>query len=239
MQRFATLDLGLGRTEVVLGNWHYRNGRTAEAVPWFERALRVDPRNSNAWAFLGQIEAEAGNMQRAGEAFRSASALRPDKALYRHNLVKALEAQGRFAETLPHYEILTNQEPYFVDNPLGWAAALRATGREAEATATLQRGLERFEGRRRRTPGEAAIVAAEARLLGALGRTDEALRLFDEILRAQPDADVALYERARMLVSLGRMDEARPSLQRLLQLYPQHPARAQVRAWLAQPDSSR
>ena len=143
MARFATLPLGLGRTEVVMGNWHLRNGHADEAVSWFERALRVDPRNSNAWAFLGMIHGERGEFARAAEEFRRAAEARPDKPLYRHNRIVALEKLERYEETLPEFEILCRIEPDYLQNWGGRAAALMRSGRSDAAHALLRDWLAR------------------------------------------------------------------------------------------------
>src|SRR5262249_53236697 len=39
MARFATLPLGLGRTELVLGNWYRREGQPQKAEEWLQRAV--------------------------------------------------------------------------------------------------------------------------------------------------------------------------------------------------------
>jgi tetratricopeptide (TPR) repeat protein len=150
MARFATLPLGLGRTEVVIGNWHLRNGRPVEAIPWFERALRVDPRNSNAWAFLGMIHADRSDLAAAAHAFERATAARPDKPLYRHNLVIALEKMEDWSETLSHYEILCRIEPDYLPNWSGRAHALARAGRSTEGRALLQDWLARNASHPRR-----------------------------------------------------------------------------------------
>ena len=143
MARFATLPLGMGRTEVVIGNWHRRNGRPDESISWFERALRIDPHNANAWAFLGMIHAERNEIEATANAFRHATDARPDKPLYRHNLVIALEKLGRYESTLPEYEILCRIEPGYLPNWGGYALALARTGRTDAARGLLRDWLAR------------------------------------------------------------------------------------------------
>ena len=143
MTRFATLPLGMGRTEVVIGNWHLRHGRPDDAIPWFERALRVEPRNANAWSFLGMIHADRGEIEAAANAFRHASDARSDKPLYRHNLIIALEKLGRYEETLPEYEILCRIEPDYMPNWGGRALAFMRIGRTDAARSLLRDWLAR------------------------------------------------------------------------------------------------
>jgi len=234
MARFVHLPLGQGRTEVVVGSWHFRNGRTDEAVTWFEKALRANPRNPSAYAFLGYIDAQRGRMDRAADAYREAIQYRPDKPDYRHNEIQALEALGRYAETLPHYEMLARDEPETIENWLGYARALRTLGREPAARDVLQRALARFEAARRRQPDDFERNIDVGALLSALDRREDALECFQRALRVQPDSDTALYNVGSMLVHLGRGTEARPYLERLLQLHPDHFTKDEVRGWLAQ-----
>ena len=143
MARFETLPLGQGRTEVVMGNWHLRNGRPDAAIPWFERALRIEPRNGNAWAFLGMIHGERGDFARAAEEFGRAAEARPDKPLYRHNRIVALEKMQRYEEAISEYEILCRIEPDYMPNWSGRATALVRTGRAGAARDLLRSWLAR------------------------------------------------------------------------------------------------
>ncbi len=147
MARFATLPLGLGRTEMVLGNWYRRQGNNDEAERWLRRSVEASPRNANSWAFLGQIAADRQDFQGVIAAYTKAVALRPDKLVFRHNLVLAYEYTDQPALAIPHYEILCRTEPNLVWNWMGSASALRRTGHPAEARAVLQRArpiLDRY-----------------------------------------------------------------------------------------------
>lgn len=147
MARFATLPLGLGRTEMVLGSWHRRQGNNGEAERWLRRSIEVAPRNAMTWALIGQIAADRRDLQGVIEAYAKAVALRPDKLLFRHNLVLAYEYTDQPALAIPHYETMCRTEPDLVWNWIGYARALRSSGRVAEGRTILQRGrpiLERY-----------------------------------------------------------------------------------------------
>lgn len=147
MARFATLPLGPGRTEMVMGSWYRRQGNNDEAERWLRRSIQASPRNAMTWALIGQIAADRGDLQGVIDAYTKAVALRPDKLLFRHNLVLAYEYTGQPVLAIPHYEIMCRTEPDLVSNWMGYARALQACGRPAEARAILQRGrpvLERY-----------------------------------------------------------------------------------------------
>jgi len=147
MARFATLPLGLGRTEMVIGNWYRRQGNNEEAERWLRRSVEASPRNANSWAFLGQIAADRQDLHGVVAAYTKAVALRPDKLVFRHNLVFAYEYTNQPALAIPHYEIMCRAEPNLVWNWMGYARALRQAGRPADARAVLQRArpiLDRY-----------------------------------------------------------------------------------------------
>jgi len=145
MARFEHLPLGAGRVEVVMGNWHRRWGRTEESMAWLRKATVAEPRNSNAWALLGQEAIDRGDMAACADAFAHAVALRPDKVLYRNNLVTAYKRLGRFEAALPHYEILCRAEPRRIEYWTGWANAFLATNRPGPAAAVIAQARPLFE----------------------------------------------------------------------------------------------
>jgi tetratricopeptide (TPR) repeat protein len=238
MERFAHLPLGLGRTEVVLGNWHWRHDRTETAVEWFERALRVNPRSNTAYSFLGIIHGNQGRMDLAAEAYRRAVQIRPDQRTYRINLVRALEAQSLWEEALPHYEMLCRTQPYTIEHWLGRATALRSIDRTDESRQVLERALTLFVPEQERKPGDYQTNTNVGALLTALERHADALQFFLRALQAEPQSDNALYNVGASLMGLGRAQEARPYLQQLLQINPDHFRRDQVQAWLGNATSN-
>jgi tetratricopeptide (TPR) repeat protein len=164
MARFATLPLGLGRTEMVIGNWYRRQGNDEEAERWLRRSVEASPGNANSWAFLGQIAGDRQNLPAVIEAYTKAVALRPDKLVFRHNLVLAYEYSKQPAPTIPHYETLCRTEPNLVWNWMGYARALRQTGRAAEARAVLQRGRPYLDRYLASSPPDSAAAAIRSAL---------------------------------------------------------------------------
>ena len=101
-----------------------RHGRPDDAIPWFERALRVEPRNADAWLFPRDDPRRSRRDRSGGQCVPSRQRRPSDKPLYRHNLVIALEKLGRYEETLPEYEILCRIEPDDMPNWGGRTLAL-------------------------------------------------------------------------------------------------------------------
>jgi cytochrome c-type biogenesis protein CcmH/NrfG len=231
--RFAHLPLGNGRTEVTLGNWHLRNGREQEAVQWFEKALRIDPRNSNAYVFLAQHYWRQGDAERAAQFYGQALRFRADKNEYRRDLVNILVSMNRLEEALPHLEVLRQREPHRSWSWTESARVLALLGRTAEGRQMLEAGAAQLEGEVQRRPQDAERVLGLGTLYARLERTDDAARAFCRAAELAPGSVEAVYGCGAALVDLGRGAEAAPFMQRFLALAsPQDDRAPTVRAWL-------
>jgi tetratricopeptide (TPR) repeat protein len=110
----------------------------AEAIPFFERATQLDPRNFDAWANLGQAYDEVKRYQEALAACDRALALNDKSAAAWNNKGNALNALKRYAEALPCVERALK----IGENANRWqrkADALRGLGRTAEAEEAERR----------------------------------------------------------------------------------------------------
>jgi tetratricopeptide (TPR) repeat protein len=232
LARLKELPLGLGRTEVVVANWYRRQGRDDEAIEWFQRAMRVNPNNNNAYALLGTFYASQGRTDLAVDLLLKAVMLRPDKEIYRLHALQALVAEGRLAESLPHYEWLCRQDPTNFQRWLDYRGTLSQIGREMEARQVLRRALGVFEPLQRLNPGDYERNFQVGILYAGLERHLDALAHFQCALEIEPDSELALYNVASMLVSLDRKAEARPHLERILALTADPATRQQVLRWL-------
>jgi Flp pilus assembly protein TadD len=231
--RFAHLPLGNGRTEVTLGNWHLRNGREQEAVQWFEKALRIDPRNSNAYVFLAQHYWRQGDAERAAQFYGQALRFRADKNEYRRDLVNILVSMNRLEEALPHLEVLRQREPHRSWSWTESARVLALLGRTAEGRQMLEAGAAQLEAEVQRRPQDAERVLGLGTLYARLERTDDAARAFCRAAELAPGSVEAVYGCGAALVDLGRGAEAAPFMQRFLALAsPQDDRAPTVRAWL-------
>src|ERR1041385_5809101 len=67
------------------------NGKKAEAIDAYERALIVDPEQADALINCGTLHYESGNLERASECFGRALALDEENALAKHS-----DARSRF-----------------------------------------------------------------------------------------------------------------------------------------------
>lgn len=233
MERFATLPLGLGRTEVVMGNWHLRQGRPDDAEDWFRRAIRTNPSNANAWGLLGNLYARQDRFDDGAQAYAEALRTRPDKTPFRSSLVRCLVELGRWEEAVPHLEIMVQQDPGNLGFWRGLAQVHRELGHEEDYRRCVQEAARLFEARMAASPEDPQLPLDHGAMLANAGEFEPALRLFQRALDLDPESDAALFNAGAVLVKLHRTEEAIPYLARLLQLYPDHPQREMAERWLA------
>jgi tetratricopeptide (TPR) repeat protein len=211
LERFKTLPLGLGRTEVVVGNWYGRNQQPKEAEAWFRRALQVYPYNVNAFILLGELYASQKRYDLACESYAKAVELRPDKESVRVQYVGALFNSGRYEEAVPQLRWLVEKHPDVLGYWDGLGMALSSLGRREELKE---------------------VDLHTAMLLANAGRGDDALDKFRRVLATDPDSPAALYNGGSLLLRMGRIDEGRQFLERFIRLYPNDPRSESARGSL-------
>ncbi|MFN8548377.1 MAG: tetratricopeptide repeat protein [Candidatus Eisenbacteria bacterium] len=123
-----------------LGTSLARLGRVDEAAREFEAALKIDPNYPPAWRNLARWRGQTQGPAAEIECLDRAVALDPGFWEARRDIVRALTANGRYAEALPQLDALLAHDP--ADRSSLWNRALllgQFLGRPAEALATLDR----------------------------------------------------------------------------------------------------
>jgi eukaryotic-like serine/threonine-protein kinase len=183
-----------------VGDFRYEEGRYAEALPWFERAVDLDP----AWEpALASLVETLSALDRAEDATRRAAQWaekRPGGESYR-TLASAHLFAGQFVQAVEAARRALELEPGIVSRR-SLAESLVYDGQAEEAEALLRpffTPTARIEDRR--SASEMMIQALEHQ-----GRRREALRIAD----AAP-LDAASHHWTRHVLLLGDPDP-RPSL---------------------------
>jgi len=147
----------------------------AAAIADVEGALALAPHDARAFNELGLLCADAGEADRAIEAFRRATQLDPRYARAFNNLGNALRGAGRIVDAASAFTHATGADPRY---PLAWAnlgVVLRDLGRDDDAANAFERALEL-------DPRQRLALAALAGVRRAHGRLDEAVRLYRQSL---------------------------------------------------------
>jgi tetratricopeptide (TPR) repeat protein len=118
--------------DVTEGNWVAENnmggallkqGRVAEAAPYFNEALRINPHSAEAQANLGMALMGTGKLDEAGQRFAAAVRMEPGYAQAHDGLGSALSGQGRLDEAVAQYQEALRIIPDYAEahNDLGVA----------------------------------------------------------------------------------------------------------------------
>jgi tetratricopeptide (TPR) repeat protein len=113
----------------------------AEAVPFLEQAVEVEPFSIVARFDLAVAYGRSGRLKEAVELYESLVRSGEADIRVHHNLGLALRQLGRNAEAAAAFERATRLEPSQAPGWLGLALSLEADGRAVEAVAALERYL--------------------------------------------------------------------------------------------------
>ena len=76
----------------------WQSGRPAEAIPKFERAAKLDPKNPESWNGLGWATFNTGRAQEAEKAFQNVLSLNPNHPAALNGLGQIYLAQKKYGE---------------------------------------------------------------------------------------------------------------------------------------------
>ncbi len=239
------------------GNAKLRLGRTAEAKPHFEAALRTGGEDARALCGLGEVYTRSGQHEAARDCFSRAVAVDPKHAPAQYNLGNSLRALGQLEEAEAAYRKAISLAPDQPDTHKNLGLVLFALGdiegtvRHFETALALENHVPQRHadlgyvlidaGQQRRAEAEfRAALAIEPSFVPAIfglallcerrGDLSHATEWLHDALRVAPD-DVNLhYHLARYAVQLGDPATAKSELETVLKLAPDHAEARQLRA---------
>jgi protein O-GlcNAc transferase len=132
LERAASCDPSSARVQAHLGIALKRNGRLADAIAVYRRAIELDAQ-PNTLLNLGRAEREAGRREEAIAAFRRALTLKRDSADGWSMLSNVLRELGRLGEALEAAREAQRHNPWFGDGHLNAGVALQKLGHVSEA----------------------------------------------------------------------------------------------------------
>jgi tetratricopeptide (TPR) repeat protein len=218
-----------------LGNALVRAGRNAEAPPYFEAAMRVQPDNADAYTNIGVVAMQQGRDADARREFERALAMEPTHAVANTNLAKLIlddDVQGAIA----HLRTALQREPDMAEAHTSLGLGLMNTGDMAGAERELRRAVELMPDfaiarnnlgvylykqnqlddavREFRRAAELDPNFAEPRynlalVLAGQEHTEDALAALREAVRIRPAYPNAQQKLIELLIASGRDDEAR------------------------------
>lgn len=120
-----------------IGKAHRELGENEQARAALQQTLQWDENFDEAYAELGQIYEEEGNLEKAFEARRRALALQPENLDYSYYLGALLVKLGRHHEAIAHLEKVRTLRPWFYGGYYNLGRSLSAVGRVQEGERYL------------------------------------------------------------------------------------------------------
>jgi len=191
----------------------YEQGRVAEALPHFERGLKLGPDDPAAHNDLGLALAKLGRLPEAVAQYEAALQLEPAFAEAHNNLGLALSELNRPVEGLEHLRTALRLRPGLATVHFNLGNTLAQLGRLDEAVAHFLEAI-------RSNPNDAAACTNLGNVLARAGRIAEAIRWYETAARLDPGDALAQYNLAMMLAQVGRTSEAIEHFQEVLRLRP-------------------
>lgn len=191
-------------------------GAHAQALQWFDGALRGDKGHHEALVGRADVLALVGQSNAAVAAFETAfqAGVRDATAFYNYGCL--LLQLDRTADALHAFDLALRLRP-------AYPAALRAAGRLLQAAGNVEGALHLFAEAIRHAPADVDAVLDRANLLRASDRLADALATYDEAIPRLPHHALVWTNRGTVLHDLGRMAEGLASLDQALHLDPDLP----------------
>lgn len=233
VQRFFALRDTRASLPIALvnaGNQKLEDGKLADAVPLFERALKLAPDDESALGARLYALALEGNGPAARALAERALARHPGSGVLRVNAADALWHGGAplAAEVVPGLARdigqLKGEDRFRVD--LALADHYRRLGDVARALTAYGAVLAYQGDQPEALWGRAATLALD-------GQWDEAFKQYDAVLRLRTGLVPLRRDYALDLLRAGRREPARAQLKEALLLDPRDPDTLALKAWLA------
>lgn len=193
------------------GTTNLQQGRRAEALEDFRRAVAFDPTSTMAHRLLASTFAALGRTEEAVRAYRQALDVDPSFVDARNDLAKLLMQDGRWAEAETEFRRVLGTDA----GAVGAVASLGYISMNTERLADAEREFQRAV---RMAPGDAAARYSLGLVHARLGRHEEAVGEFDDAIRLRPGYAAAFADKAYSLIELDRPEEARTQVDALLEL---------------------
>ncbi len=190
-----------------------RAGQPEEAVGFAERALELEPDNTDVRIFLGTLHRIRRDIGAAEKVLLEpdGTPLDADAGLLLYGLYADA---GRPEDALRLARWLVRAEPTSLRSYFALSRAYERLDRPAEAEQALRQAL-------RQEPENLAVFGALARARRQRGDRDGEIAIYQEVLDRQPDHHATLMALADVYIALERWDDARDVLERIERHHPE------------------
>jgi tetratricopeptide (TPR) repeat protein len=184
------------------------------ALADLEKAVKLNPKQPEAYLLIAQMNLVGGDVKRAREAIDKALALEFGDSVAR---AKALALRARLQEQ-PEKQLADLDEAVRLSP--GDVTIVRTRGLLLADMNKLDRALADLNAALKLAPDDGAAYEAKAVVLARLKRYDEALATLDKAQKLIPDSVLPLMEKARIHNEQEKFDAAIEDLNRALAIDP-------------------
>lgn len=181
-------------------------GQSGDAIPRFERAIRMSPSYVRAYDNLGLALIKTGRPADAIPQLETAIRIDPAAPEPRNTLGVALSRTNRTSEAIEQFETALRLRP---DNP----AALTNLGSALVSTGSIDEGTRMYEKALRLDPRYAEAHTKLGLVLAQKGRLQDALAELNAAVALEPAYAEARQNLAMALYLAGETDKAREQVE--------------------------
>ena len=174
-----------------LGDLLLSQGKAADAIPYFERAWKAEPRSALAATELGTAMASASRMPEAIGMFRKALELDPQFTDARYDLASAEAASGRWETAANGFRQVLKERPDDAKARQHLGEVLFTWGDELTGAGNPEAAVERYREALAYRAEDAELHTNLGVTLAQLGRFKEAQAELEAALRIAPNAEAA------------------------------------------------
>jgi tetratricopeptide (TPR) repeat protein len=196
-----------------LGGVLLKDGRVDQAREQFQKALDINPNDTEAMNELGVATMQQGKTEDAIALYLRALEIAPNKAETHINLGVALLQKGEPEKAANHFQHAAQIEPRNAKARLDLASAYVQEGQWADAVAQFQRASEM-------EPDNAETRYGLGSALERAGRHDEAMAQFRKALEIDDGHPGAHFRLALGLMADGKSGDAVAHLRRAIEINP-------------------
>jgi len=201
-----------------------QQGRVAEAISLFEKALALDPDSPQALAGLAEahlvrfrLDRDPDEARQAERLVQRAQSIAPDSPEVRLALGRTYVETGKCALAIPVYRQILEGDAWDFHAALGLARALEGDGRVHDAEEMLRHAA-------RVHPDHWMAHNAAGAFYLRRGRYTDALNSFLRVVDLAPDGPRGYSNLGIAYQSLGRTEEARAAYRRSIEIGPTYSA---------------
>ena len=180
----------------------YDNNKQYEkAIPWYKKALEVNPEFVPAWFFLANAVYETGDKQQSIECYRKVISLAPSNFWAYNNLGSILEEMDQNTEALQYFRKALEIIPGHHKALFNIGVVLSKMGYEQKAQEYYWDSIRGYNRYPYSFLNLSLLYKKEKQL-------DRAIVVISEGIRCNPNASFLYYNRACYLAIAGHVDDA-------------------------------